>query len=123
MASALFAFAFFFLVVDLTIARAGLVLGFAAATLAALLVQAATLGLVRGARRRRGRVKRNEISPQQEGVRQGRPSVSGLPPGRSTRSDDDCPSFLLVGAALRQWPHICPSWGRCSRKVIISGPK
>jgi len=53
MASALFAFAFFFLVVDLTLARAGVVLGFAAATLAALMVQAATLGLVRGARRRR----------------------------------------------------------------------
>jgi hypothetical protein len=53
MASALFAFAFFFFVVGLAIPRAGLVLAFAAATLAALLVQAATLRLARGARPRR----------------------------------------------------------------------
>jgi hypothetical protein len=52
MASALFAFAFFFFVVGLAIPRAGLVLAFMAATLAALLVQAATLSLARGARPR-----------------------------------------------------------------------
>jgi hypothetical protein len=49
MTSALFAFAFFFLVVGLTIQRAGVVLAFAAATLAALVVQSATLRLARGA--------------------------------------------------------------------------
>jgi hypothetical protein len=52
MASALCAFAFFFLVVDLTLVRAGVVLGFAAATLAALLVQSATLRLARGVKPR-----------------------------------------------------------------------
>ncbi len=52
MASALFAFAFFFLVVGLAIPRVGVGLAFAAATIAALIVQAATLRLVRGARPR-----------------------------------------------------------------------
>jgi hypothetical protein len=52
MASALFAFAFFFLVVGLAIQRAGIVLAFAAATLAALLVQSATLRLARGVKPR-----------------------------------------------------------------------
>ncbi len=46
MTGSLFAFAFFFLVVGLAIPRAGIVLAFAAATLAALIVQAATLALV-----------------------------------------------------------------------------
>ena len=46
MTSALFAFAFFFFVVGLAIPRAGIVLGFSAATVAALVVQAATLRLV-----------------------------------------------------------------------------
>ncbi len=48
MASALFAFALFFFVAGLAIPRTSLALAFAAATLAALLVQAATLTLVRG---------------------------------------------------------------------------
>ncbi len=65
MASALFAFAFFFFVVGLAIPRAGIVLAFAAATLAALLVQAATLRLVRGARPRRRRVKPQRKWPGQ----------------------------------------------------------
>ncbi len=52
MASALFAFAIFFFVVSLAIPRVGIVLAFAAATFAALLVQAAALRLARGARPR-----------------------------------------------------------------------
>jgi hypothetical protein len=54
MTSALFAFAFFFFVVGLAIPRAGIVFAFTAATLAALLVQAATLRLVREASAPRG---------------------------------------------------------------------
>ncbi|MGO4872627.1 MAG: hypothetical protein ACLPGW_18820 [Roseiarcus sp.] len=49
MTSALFAFAFFFFVVGLALPRAGIIVAFTAATLAALLVQAATLRLVRAA--------------------------------------------------------------------------
>jgi hypothetical protein len=51
MVAALFSFAFFFFTLGLALPRAGLLSAFAAATLVALVVQAATLTLVRGARR------------------------------------------------------------------------
>ena len=50
MVAALFSFAFFFLALGLALPRVGVLSAFAAATLVGLIVQAATLTLVRGAK-------------------------------------------------------------------------